>query len=83
MDHLKHQKEEKSISKFFRKYKYVFVWYTTICYTKVAITPKKDNNISIFHSQYHGCWCLGGTRSQFINSHGIDAICPNNPGPGR
>ena len=32
-----------------------------------------DNGLLILHSQYHGCWCPGDTRSQGICSHGIDS----------
>ena len=30
----------------------------------------------ILHSQYHGCWCLGDTRSQGIINHVTDLVIP-------
>ena len=31
-----------------------------------------DKNLPILHSQYHGCWCPGGARSQGISDHDIN-----------
>ena len=36
----------------------------------------KDNDLSITHSQYNGCWCPGDTSRQGISSHGIDLVLP-------
>ena len=39
-----------------------------------SIDPQhwEDKDLSIGHSQYHGCWWPGDTRSQGISSHDID-----------
>ena len=36
--------------------------------------PKKDQDLHIPQSQYHGCWCPGDVRSQGISSHDIDLV---------
>ena len=36
----------------------------------------EDKDWFIYHSQYHGCWCPGNTRSQSISSCGIDLVKP-------
>ena len=32
----------------------------------------EDNDLFLYHSQYHGCWCPGSTRRTGINSHDTD-----------
>ena len=40
-----------------------------------------DKNLPISHSQYHGCWCPGGARSQNTSNHDIDCVEPKKIGP--
>ena len=42
------------------------------CCRLLRLIIKKDRNIPISHSQYHGCWWPGDARSQGISSHDID-----------
>ena len=35
---------------------------------------KEGQNTTVLHSQYHGCWCTGNTRSQGISRYGTDLV---------
>ena len=59
--------------------KYIYV----LCHSSIFVRHrklkyflKKDKDLSILHSQYHGCWCPGDARSQGINNHDIDLVKP-------
>ena len=44
--------------------------------TQVIKILPQDQDLHILHSQYHGCWCAGDVRSQYISSHDIDLVKP-------
>ena len=41
---------------------------------------REDKDLFGMHNQYHGCWCLGDTRSQDISSHSVGLVCQEDSG---